>query len=91
MSERQIVNRIKKLQELEAQRDALNDQIDALKEEIQSQMQDQEEMRASNFVVRWPHVVTNRLDTTRIKKELPDIYSKYIKTTCSRRFSITAL
>lgn len=91
MSERQIVNRVKKLQELEVQRDELNKQIDALKEEIQGHMQEQEELKASNFIIRWPHIVTNRLDTARIKKELPDIYSKYIKATSSRRFSISTL
>lgn len=89
MTERQIANRIKKLKELEAQQDILQQQIDVLKAEIQEEMNDSEIMTACEFVVHWCKVVTNRLDTTRIKKELPDIYARYTKETLSRRFSIS--
>ena len=89
MTERQIANRIKKLKELEAQQDILQQQIDVLKAEIQAEMNDNEIMTVCDFVVHWCKVVTSRLDTKRIKEELPDIYSKYIKETHSRRFSIS--
>ena len=89
MTERQIANRIKKLKELEAQQDILQQQIDVLKAEIQDEMNDSEIMTACEFVVHWCKVVTSRLDTSRIKKELPDIYARYTKETQSRRFSIS--
>ena len=91
MTERQIANRIKKLQELEKQLDDLNKQADALKKEIQAVMQEQEHLTACEYVVNWVNVITNRLDTTRIKNELPDIYKNYSKETRSRRFSISTL
>lgn len=91
MTERQIANRIKKLKEIEAQANELSKQIDALKAEIQNEMQEQEHITVGEYVVNWAKVITNRLDTARIKKELPDIYNQYIKETQSRRFSITMI
>ena len=91
MTERQIINRIKKLKELEAQQAALADQIDVLKAEIKDHMGDREEIVAGNYIVHWSHVVANKLDVTRIKKELPDLYGQYIKETRSRRFSISTI
>ena len=91
MTERQIANRIVKIKNLETQLNDLSDQIAALKAEIQAEMQETEHITACGFVVNWVNVVTNRLDTTRIKTELPDIYEKYIKPTRSRRFTISTL
>lgn len=89
MTERQMTNRIKNIQALERMRDDLDKQIEKLKDEIKAEMNDTETMTAGEFVVHWSHVVSSRLDTKAIKIDLPDIYNKYIKETCSRRFSIT--
>ena len=42
------------------------------------------------YFVRWLPVVSNRLDSTRMKKDLPDLYKSYLKAVESRRFTITA-
>lgn len=91
MTERQIANRVKKLIALEAQLDEISKQADALKKELQGLMQDVEHITAGNYVVNWVNVVSNRLDTTRIKKEMPDVYRLYTKESHSRRFSISEI
>lgn len=91
MTERQIANRIKKIKELEEIQKEICEQIDALKSEIQAEMKDSEHINACGYVVNWVKVITNRLDTTKIKKELPDICNNYIKETHSRRFSISEI
>lgn len=40
------------------------------------------------YIASWKNVTTNRLDTTRLKKERPDIYDHYLKESVSRRFEI---
>ena len=90
MTERQIPNRIKKIKELEAQVSMIGDQIETLKQEIKDHMGESETLNVCGFLVRWCKVVSNRLDTSRIKKELPELYSKYTTQTSSRRFTITA-
>ena len=42
------------------------------------------------YFVRWLPVISNRLDSTRMKKDLPDLYNSYLKAVESRRFTITA-
>lgn len=42
------------------------------------------------YFVRWLPVISNRLDSTRMKKDLPDLYKSYLKAVESRRFTITA-
>lgn len=38
--------------------------------------------------VRWTNTTTNRLDTTRLKAELPEIHSRFCKELQTRRFTI---
>lgn len=40
------------------------------------------------FVLAWPEVTTNRLDTKALKAEMPEVFKKYSKATTSRRFTI---
>ncbi len=89
MTERQITNRINKLQALEAQQAELEKQITELKKEIQAEMHDSEVLNVGSFIVKWATIVTNRLNTTAIKTELPDLYNKYITQSISKRFTIT--
>jgi len=41
-----------------------------------------------DFTVSWKNVSTERLDSKKLKHELPDIYSKYVSASISRRFTI---
>ena len=88
MSERMIVNRVKKLKALEEQKAQLEQQIEAVKAEIQSEMQEAEEIKAGAFLVRWTRVQTNCLDTTALKKAYADLCQQFTRQTISRRFSI---
>lgn len=90
MSERMILNRIKKLMELEEQMKSLQQQADKLKEEIKADMEakKQEEIKAGNHVVRFKTIVTNRLDSKALQSSLPDVYKQFVKQTESRRFTV---
>ena len=89
MTDRMIDNRVKKLPALEVQMAELKAQADALKDELKDELEsrDLEEVRTGNYIVRWKKVVSNRLDSNRLKKELPDIYRNYLKESSSHRFT----
>ena len=89
MSEKQIINRIKKLRELESQKASLEKQISKIKAEIQADMKDTEELRAGNYLVRWTSTTSYRLDTAAFKKAYPELYERFKKPFAARRFSIT--
>lgn len=90
MSERQMINRVKKLKALEAQQKELESQIEKLKEEIKADMDAKgiEQQQAGDFLVRWTMVVANRFDTRAFQKEHENLYTQYMKQTTSRRFTI---
>lgn len=90
MTQRMISNRIRKLKELENQREELDKQIEALKDEIKEDMDSKglEEQKVGDYVVRFITVVTNRFDSNKLKKEHADLYSRYLKETSCRRFTV---
>ncbi len=91
MSNVEIISKIEELKELEALVREAEAEVEALKDEIKKELmkQGKEEMNAGRYVVRWTSVITNRLDSTALKKEMADIYNRYVKQTESRRFSIS--
>lgn len=89
MSEKQIINRVKKLRELENQKDSLEKQIGKIKAEIQADMQDTEELRAGSYLVRWTSTTSYRLDTAAFKKAYTELYERFKKPSATRRFSVT--
>lgn len=90
MTEKQIENRIKKLQIIEAKQKELEEQAEALKAEIKADMESKglDELETKNFIIRWKEVISNRLDGKALKAALPEIYSQYCKASTSRRFTV---
>ena len=55
---------------------------------IQLQLQDAAYGTTGKYKVSWISSVSKRLDTKRLKDEQPDIYDKYSKESCNRRFIV---
>ena len=64
--------------------------VDELQAKIKEQMGEAEIAEVGNFVVTWKSVTTERLDTSKLKKELPDVYKQFLTSSTSRRFSLKA-
>ena len=92
MTERMIENRVKKLQELEAQQKELEAQAEAIRAELKADLEDKgvDELKTRNFLIRWKEIISSRLDSKALKAALPDVYGQYSKATTSRRFTIAA-
>lgn len=83
-----ITAKVQELQELKRMQEELTATIDAITDEIKAAMGDQEELSAGAFRITWKPVTTSRIDTTALKKELPDIAARFLKTSTSRRFCV---
>lgn len=85
-----VINRVKKMQELEQQKADMEKQIDELKDQIKQDMEQKglEEMAAGAFLIRWRMVLTSRFDSKAFQKEHSALYDQYVKQTSSRRFTI---
>ena len=90
MSVNEMAAKIRELKELEAFIAQAESEAEAIKDAIKAQMTENntEEMTVDVFKVRWTTVSSERLDTTALKKALPDLAKQFTKTSTMRRFSI---
>ena len=63
--------------------------IDGLKDELKNIMQAEniEVLQGTEHKASYRAVVSSRIDTSALKKELPEIAAKYTRTTETRRFT----
>ena len=79
---------IHELMELKRLKEELEVEIAATEDAIKAVMGDEELLTAGAYKVSWSNVTSTRLDTTALKKALPDVAAAYTKTTTVRRFSV---
>ena len=79
---------IHELMELKRMKEELEAEIAAAEDAIKAVMGDEELLTAGAYKVSWSNVTSSRLDTTALKKALPDVAAAYTKTTTVRRFSV---
>ena len=88
MSNTEITAAVTQLQELRRMQEELTAEIDHLTDAIKAHMGTQELLLAGPYKITWKAVTSSRIDTTALKKALPDIAAQYTKTTTTRRFEI---
>ena len=91
LTERQVDNRIEKIEELKSQEKALREMREAIEEEIQKYMGDEEHIQTAKYKVNWAKVTSNRFDTKAFKTDHKRLYAKYVKEQNTRRFSFSTL
>ena len=88
MSNPTLEPKIKELLELKRMREELDAEIEGLEDQIKQAMGDEETLIAGAFKIDWKPVITSRIDTTALKKALPEIAERFMKQTITRRFCI---
>ena len=88
MSNPNMESQIKELLELKRMKEELEDAITAAEDAIKAVMGDEELLTAGAYKVSWKTFTSSRVDTTALKKALPEVAAAYTKTTTGRRFSI---
>ena len=90
MTDRQLDNRIAKLQAIEAQQRELEAQADAIRAELKADLESkgEDEHNTGSFVIRWKEIISRRLDGKALKAALPDVFATYSRESTSRRFTI---
>ena len=88
MSNTEITAAVTQLQELRRMQEELTAEIETLTDAIKAHMGENELLLAGPYKITWKAVTSSRIDTTALKKALPDIAAQYTKTTTTRRFEI---
>lgn len=88
MSIIEMENKARELQELKRMREELEAEITGREDAIKAAMGNEEQVTAGAFKITWKAVTSNRLDSSALKKELPDVAARYMKQTTVRRFVV---
>ena len=90
MATNEIIRKLNELSELRRMADELNAEIEAIQDEIKAHMTeaDTDTLTAGAFKVTWKAVTSTRIDTAALRKDLPEIWQEYGKTSTTKRFSV---
>lgn len=88
MSQNDISKAIQDLRELRRMADEIAAEIDGITDTIKRHMDaaQVDTLTGADYKVTYKAVTSSRLDTSALKKALPDIAVQYTKTSASRRF-----
>ena len=84
-----IVTKVNELMELRKFAEELQNQMDAITDEIKAYMGTEETMMAGSYKVSWKETVSRRVDTAALKKVLGDALDEYTKTITTRPFKVS--
>jgi predicted phage-related endonuclease len=92
MSTTELTAQIESLRALEELIEEAKAEAETLRDTIKQEMLTREvdTLEAGQYIVRYTPVLSQRLDTTALKRALPEICKAYTKQVSSRRFTISA-
>ena len=90
MSINEMDSKIKELRELRRMADELAGEIESITDSIKAHMDAEgvDTISGTDWKVTYKAVTSSRIDTSALKKALPDLAQQFTKTTTARRFCI---
>lgn len=90
MSINEMDSKIKELRELRRMADELAGEIESITDSIKAHMDAEgvDPISGSDWKVTYKAVTSSRIDTSALKKALPDLAAQFTRSTTSRRFCI---
>ncbi|OJF16462.1 MAG: hypothetical protein A6D91_11805, partial [Bacillaceae bacterium G1] len=84
----QAMELVEEYERIKAELKPLEERKAELENRLKYMLGEHEEGRIGNVIVSWKNVESKRIDTTRLKKERPDIYEQFLKTSSYRKFDV---
>ena len=90
MLAKNLDSQIHELRELRRMADELTAAIDTIQDAIKAEMTAAgvDILTGSDWKAIWKPITSSRIDTTALKKALPDLAAQFTKTSTVRRFSV---
>ena len=90
MGQKELTATLARIKELEAEHEAITDELEALKDTVKAYMVSQgtETMRVGVYKVSYKRYTSSRFDSKTFKAEHEALYNQYVKATESRRFMV---
>ena len=88
MNSKEMESKARELRQLQALIEEAQAEAEAIKDAIKAAMGDSESIQAGEYKITWKAVTSSRIDTTALKKALPDVAERFTKETTTRRFCV---
>lgn len=88
MSTNELEMKVRELRQLQPLIEEAEAEAEAIKDAIKAYMGDSEELRAGEYKITWRAVKSSRIDTTALRKALPDVAQAFTRETTARRFCV---
>lgn len=88
MSISEMERKARELRQLQALIEEATAEAESIKDEIKAAMGDSEIVQAGEYKITWKPVTSARIDTTALRKALPDIAAAFTKESTVRRFCV---
>ena len=88
MSINEIEAKARELRQLQALIEEAQAEAEAIKDAIKAAMGDSDSIQAGEYKITWKAVTSSRIDTTALKKALPDVAERFTRETTTRRFCV---
>ena len=89
MSINELEAKARELRQLQALIEEAQAEAEAIKDAIKAAMGDSESVQAGEYRITWKAVTSSRIDTSALRKALPDVAERFTKETVTRRFVIS--
>jgi len=88
MSTTEMNGKIKELRELKRMQEELAAEIEAVQDSIKAEMaaRSVDTLAGDDYKITWKEVTSSRLDSSALKKALPEVAARFMKQTTARRF-----
>ena len=89
MSISEMEVKARELRQLQALIEEAQAEAEAIKDAIKAAMGDSESVQAGEYRITWRAVTSARIDTSALRKALPDVAERFTKEIVTRRFVIS--
>ena len=88
MNAHEMSNKVKELRELKRMQEELAAEIESVQDAIKAEMTASatDTLNGEDYKITWKEVTSPRLDTTALKKALPEVAARFTKQITTRRF-----
>ena len=88
MSINELESKARELRQLQALIEEAQQEAETIKDAIKAAMGESEAVVAGEYKITWKSVTTARIDTSALKKALPEVAAAFTKETTVRRFCV---
>ena len=88
MSTSELEAKIRELRQIQSLIEEAQAEAEGIRDAIKAVMGAQETLKVGEYTVAWKAVKSARIDTTALKKALPEVAARFTHTSTTRRFMV---